>query len=441
MKRLLEEELILWKKRKGRTPLLIRGARQVGKSYLVKYFGKTHFENLVVIDFEKKEEFKICFKNKDPKEIIKKLETITNKKIIPGKTLLFLDEIQKCKDALISLKYFKEEMQNLHVIAAGSLMEFLLNDEEYSFPVGRVEFLYLRPLSFEEFLYAYKPMFIEKIKSFSLKCLPNEIEHKELIKLLKEYLFIGGMPAAIKTYISTNSLLEAQRVHNRILKAYESDFGKYSFYTKNRYIQMVFQKLPAIICEIVKYKNIDKEIRSRDLKPAIDLLTYSGIINKIFATTASGLPLHAYYKDHRFKFLFLDVGLYQTASQADALDFFNKDILQINKGKIAEQFVGQELLASDFPYRNKPLLFWEKFKKAGAEVDFVATVDSKIIPIEVKAGSTGKLRSLQSFLNLKKLPIGVRISEHQLCLRNNILSIPLYLTHLVSKFVKEALKK
>jgi len=223
MKRLLEKEFISWKKRKEHLPLLIRGARQVGKSYLIKHFGKTHFENLVVVDFEKREEFKLCFANKDPKEIIKKIETLTSKKIKPGKTLLFLDEIQHCKDALISLRYFKEEMKNLHVIAAGSLMEFLLNDENYSFPVGRIEFLYLRPFSFEEFLHTYKPIFIEKMKSFSLKSLPNEVEHKELLKLLKEYLFIGGMPSAINTFISTNSLLESQRVHNRILKAYESD--------------------------------------------------------------------------------------------------------------------------------------------------------------------------------------------------------------------------
>lgn len=154
------------------------------------------------------------------------------------------------KDALISLRYFKEEMPSLHIISAGSLMEFLLNNKNYSFPVGRIEFLYLRPLSFEEFLQAYKPMFIEKINTFSLtkKKFPNEIEHEELLKLLKEYLFIGGMPSSVKAYISTNSLL----------KAYESDFGKYSFYKKNRYMQMLFQKLPAIICEIIKYTKIDK---------------------------------------------------------------------------------------------------------------------------------------------------------------------------------------
>ncbi|MFW9873772.1 MAG: ATP-binding protein [Candidatus Thorarchaeota archaeon] len=438
---MLEKELISWKSKKEHLPLLIRGARQVGKSYLIEYFGNKYFENLVVVDFEKKEEFKLCFKNKDPKEIIKKIETLTNKKIRPKKTLLFLDEIQKCKDALVSLRYFKEEMPSLHVIAAGSLMEFLLNDENYSFPVGRIEFLYLRPLSFEEFLNAYKPMFIKKIKNFSLRSPPNEIEHKELLKLLKEYLFIGGMPSSIKTYISTNSLLESQRIHDRILKAYESDLRKYSFYKKNRYIQEVFHKLPILICEIIKYTNIDKEIRSRDLKPAIDLLTYSGIINKIFATTASGLPLHSHYKDYRFKFLFLDVGLYQTASQVDAKDFLQENILQINKGKIAEQFVGQELIAYDLPYRNKSLLFWEKTKKkGGAEIDFVTTIDSKIIPIEVKSGSTGKLKSLQSFLNLKKSSIGIRISEHRLSFNEKILSIPLYMISLLPELIKEALK-
>ncbi|NGX34719.1 MAG: hypothetical protein K1060chlam1_01072 [Candidatus Anoxychlamydiales bacterium] len=441
MKRKLEEELIKWKNKAEHLPLLLRGARQVGKSYLIEHFGKTHFENIIKVDFEKRPDLSRCFINRDPEEIIKKLELFLGTKIIPGKTLLFLDEIQECPDALISLRYFKELMKDLHVIAAGSLMEFLLNNDKYSFPVGRVEFLYLRPFSFEEFLEEFSPIALERLQSITLKNTFSDIEHLELLKWIRKYFFIGGMPDAISTYKSTNSFLECQKVHRRILQAYESDLGKYSKHVEHKYLQMIFLKVPSLVGQILKYTNIDKETRSRDLKPAIHLLTSAGLILPVFATTASGLPLHAHIQDHRFKLMFLDIGLLQTASQVDAQDFFEKDILQINAGALAEQFVGQEILANDSPDQNRALLFWENKKSANAEVDFVKTIDSKIIAIEVKAGATGKLRSLHSFLKLKNFPIGVRISENVLSLYDHILSIPLYLTAHLDRLTMAGLKK
>lgn len=220
MKRFLKKELVDWKKNKTPTPLLLRGARQVGKSYLVEEFGRENFEDVVTIDFEKREEFKICFKNKDPIEIIKKLETISKSKIIPGKTLLFLDEIQKCPEALVSLRYFKEDTKNLHVIASGSLMEFILNDEKYSFPVGRIEFLYLRPVSFQEFLKEVSPIILEKLNSVTLSSTLSKVEHDEILKLVKTYFFVGGMPEAVKTFASTNSLLKTQKIHNNLSFGY-----------------------------------------------------------------------------------------------------------------------------------------------------------------------------------------------------------------------------
>jgi hypothetical protein len=190
--------------------------------------------------------------------------------------------------------------------------------------------------------------------------------------------------------------------------------------------------------KIVKYVQIDKEARSRDLKPALELLTKTGLIHQVFATTASGLPLHAHMKENRFKLLFLDIGLLQTASQIDAQDLWEKEINQINAGSLAEQFVGQELLAYAKPYQNRSLLFWEK-EKSEAEVDFVITIDSQIIPVEVKAGSTGRLHSLQNFLELKKAPLGIRISEMPLSFHNRILSIPFYLVHAIERLVKSIL--
>jgi predicted AAA+ superfamily ATPase len=435
MKRALYQELIRWKERDEHLPILLRGARQVGKSYLIEHFGEKNFEDVAVADFEIRPELKAAFSTKDPKEILMRLEFVLRKPIKEGKTLLFLDEIQLCPEALTSLRYFKEKMPKLHVIAAGSLLEFLLKDEEYSFPVGRVEFLYLRPLSFIEYLHSVSPLVAERLEHFDLKHPPSELEHNELLKLVRRYLFIGGMPAAVKESLKEESLLETQRVHNRIILAYESDFGKYGKHTQYKYLQIIFRKAPALIAQILKFSRIDPDVRSRELKPALELLCHAGLFQRICATTAAGLPLHAHMKDDRFKLLYLDVGLLQTATKVDATHLFEQDILQINSGMLAEQFVGQELLAHAEPYQKASLLFWER-GEGQAEVDYITCVGSEIIPIEVKAGVTGTLRSMHEFLREKKNRLGVRISEHPLRMQDKILSIPFYLMGSLDRLVK-----
>ena len=339
----------------------------------------------------------------------------------------------------MSLRYFRELMPQLHIIAAGSLMEFLLNDEKYSFPVGRVEFLYLRPLSFQEFLEAAAPLVAKRLEAFDLRNPPTEIEHEELLKWVRRYFFIGGMPSAIEAELESQSLLECQRIHQRILQAYESDFGKYARLTQHKYLQTIFQRAPACVGEVLKYSKLDRESRSRDLKQALDLLVHAGMILRSFATTASGLPLHAHVVDHRFKLFFLDIGLLQTAAYVDAEAFWSDDILQINNGMLAEQFVGQELLAYADSHENRSLLFWEHEKNGKAEVDFIINIGSHIVPIEVKAGLTGKLRSLRSFLSQKNINLGVRISQKPLSLEDGILTVPLYLIHTLPKLYKQAL--
>jgi hypothetical protein len=438
MKRALEAELIAWKNRKEHLPILLRGARQVGKSYLVEQFGESNFDDVALVDLEEQPEFKQAFTTREPTEILTRLEVSLGKPIVPGKSLLFLDEIQLCPDALTALRYFKEKMPELHIIAAGSLLEFLLNDENFSFPVGRVEFLYLRPLSFMEYMEAASPFLAKRLRSFTLKNLPSELEHQEFLKWVRRYLFIGGMPSAIKTSLEESSLLECQRVHHRILQAYESDFGKYAQDVQHKYLRIIFQKAPALVAKIIKYRNIDIDARSRELKPAIDLLCHAGLFQRVFATTASGLPLSAHTRDDRAKLFYLDVGLLQTATKVDADLFFTDDILQINAGMIAEQFVEQELLSYTPPFQNAPLLFWEK-EQSEAEVDFVITVKSDIIPVEVKAGTTGTLRSMHSFMKQKQSRLGIRIAEHPLSFRDNLLSVPFYLINSLDQLVQETL--
>ncbi|MDB6081970.1 MAG: hypothetical protein JWO53_1242 [Chlamydiia bacterium] len=276
-------------------------------------------------------------------------------------------------------------------------------------------------------------MIYERLESLSLKTPLSSVEHEEVLKWIRKYMFIGGMPAAVQAYLESGSLLESQKVHHRILQAYHSDFGKYASHGQHKYLQMIFQRAPSLVGQVLKYSHIDTESRSRDLKPALLLLTQAGLLNQIFATTASGLPLHAHIREHRFKLMFLDIGLLQTACQVNAQSFFEKEILQINNGMLAEQFVSQELLTEQPSYQNRPLLFWEGETGGQSEVDFVQNIQSEIIPIEVKAGSTGFLRSLQSFLKQKKSPLGVRISEQNLVFNHPILSVPLYLTHALER--------
>jgi predicted AAA+ superfamily ATPase len=438
MKRTLKAELIAWKNKSEHLPILLRGARQVGKSYLVEEFGREQFDDVALVDFENRPELMTAFATREPKEILAKLEIALQKPIKPEQSLLFLDEIQMCPEALHSLRYFKEKMPNLHVIAAGSLLEFLLKDENFSFPVGRVEFLYLHPLSFDEFLQAVAPFIAERLKTYRLDNPPSEFEHSELLKLVRQYMFIGGMPSAIKTFKENGSFYESQRVQSRILQAYESDFGKYANRTQHKYLQLIFQRTPALIGQILKYHRIDESYRARELKPAIELLCYAGLIQQVFATTAVGLPLHAHLKHERYKLLYLDVGLLQTATKVDATHFFDQDIMQINAGMLAEQFVGQELIAYSPAYQNAPLLFWERVVGGQAEVDFVETAGSMIIPIEVKAGATGSLKSLRSFLQQKEAPLGIRIAEQPLSHHDKILSIPFYLVHSLGRLAAQA---
>lgn len=440
MKRDLESHLLKWKQESPPLPLLLRGARQVGKSFLATEFGKKHFDDVAIIDFEQRPECKDLFSSKDPKEILCKIEFFLKRKIRLGKSLIFLDEIQECPDALLALRYFKEQMPGLHIIAAGSLLEFLLSDENFSFPVGRVDFLYLRPFSFFEYIEATDPFLIRYLEKFSLTLPPDELQHKSLLSAVRRFLYIGGMPDAIKASLSSTSLLDTAKVHGRLLQSYESDFGKYAEHTKHRLLHLIFQKTPSLVAQNLKYSRIDADTRSRDLKPALHLLFHTGLLKPCYFSSASGIPLHAYVKEDKFKIYFLDVGLLQASTKVDPLTLFEEEIIQINAGMIAEQFVAQELIAYEDPSSNPSLLFWETEKNGQAEVDFVISHKQHIIPIEVKSGSTGSLRSLKSFINQKNAPLGVRISEHPLSFHDKVLTVPFYLIKNLHRLIDEVLQ-
>lgn len=439
MKRDIEKYFIQWAKDKNKKPLIIRGARQVGKSYLVEHCLKDYFRNIVVCNFEFTPELKNCFDTLDPITIINKIQILLNVEITKD-SLLFLDEIQECPQAIMALRYFKEKLSEQAVICAGSLLEFTINKENFSMPVGRVSFIYVQPLSFGEFLTAVGQEKLRKhLNSVSIETPIDDIFHNKLIELLKIYSVIGGMPAAVQEYISTKNISNVLKIQNDLLTTYKEDFGKYSKVSKSQYLEKVMNFVPRFVGQRVKYTTIDSEIRSLYLKEAIYLLNLAGIIKQIFKTTASGLPLESEKNENIFKLNFLDVGLMQAVTGISS-DIVSKDLMQINNGAIAEQFVGQELLAYSNPNIENKLYFWcREEKNSMAEIDFVINNNSDIIPVEVKAGTTGTLKSLNLFMKEKKPKIAVRFWQDKLSFYNNILSIPLYMVEHTHRLINTCL--
>ncbi len=441
MKRAIEKDLLNWKNHPRRMPLLLRGARQVGKSYVVEKFGKEHFENCVTINFELNPEYKNCFNTLNPINIINALELVTGEPIQPEKTLLFLDEIQECPQAIMALRYFKEKMASLHVIGAGSLLEFVLNDTDFKMPVGRVQFMYLRPLSFGEFLEAKELIKLKNyLDSVHLTDSIEEVVHQKLLSLIREYFALGGMPAVIAEYIASKSLLHCQEIQSAILASYRQDFGKYARRTPHEHLQTIFSKAPGLIGQWLKYTSLDPETAPATLKKALKKLCDAGLIILVYATSASGLPFISHMNEKKCKFLFLDIGLVKRACNLDLPLLFNEDLILINDGALAEQFVGQELMACMGKEEANGLFFWTReAKSSSAEVDYLVAVDSNIVPIEVKAGAVGSLRSLRIFLNEKKQsPFGVRISELPLSFTKEVITLPFYLIEQLPRMVKAA---
>lgn len=441
MFRELLTQLKTWQKSAEHLPILLRGARQVGKTYLVEQFGESCFKNIVSINFEESPEYIACFETLKPMDIINKIEAISQQSIIPGQTLLFLDEIQSCTNAIMALRYFKEQRPDLHVIGAGSLLEFALREKNMKMPVGRVQYLYLKPISFREYLIirGYDKL-LDYINNATLKTTIPDAIHDKALQLTKEYMTIGGMPMVINSFINNQSLRECQNYQTLLLKTYRDDFDKYATSARHKYLQRVYERTPGLVGQHLKYVNISPDMDSRYLKEAIQDLSKAGVIFPIYSTTAAGLPLVAHIQEKKFKLLFLDIGLLKRATKLDMELLLADDLMLVNQGSFTEQFVGQELLAYQDPYDEPQLYFWSRDKKNSmAEVDYLFNINSTIVPIEVKSGKTGSLKSLHILMEEKKLPIGIRISSKKLNKHDNILSIPFYMIDQISRLISNSL--
>jgi predicted AAA+ superfamily ATPase len=415
MKRDLSAYLQKWKDSQDRKPILLRGARQVGKSYLAKELGR-QFDDYLEINFELEPELKAVFdKNLKPERIIRDISMATGHTVTPGKTLLFLDEIQDCPNAVTSLRYFFENLPQLHVIAAGSLIEFVL--EETGLPVGRIKPLYLYPLSFMEFLTAKgHDMLREEIGNHSPAEAFPEVLHEKLLELLGEYMAVGGMPEAVEKWLETENLKACNAIHQDLIDTYRQDFSKYARKRKQKYVEMIFNAIPRLMGRKFVFTAVSPDVRSRELRPALELLSKAGIAHIIYHSSSNGLPLGAEINPMISKIIFLDIGLAQTLLGIDG----GKWILEpkqsvVNLGAVTEAFVGQEILAYSPANSRSELYYWLREKSSGrAEIDYVTGVAGSVVPIEVKSGTTGSLKSLHLFLQKKKnTPYGIQFSQQK----------------------------
>lgn len=434
--RLLSASFDTWAKHRDRRPLIVRGARQVGKSHAIRTWATDHFgpNGFLEINLEASSRFRTIFTAEvTAEQILDQLNLLTGFNLRLPNRLLFIDEIQAVPGAITALRFLYEQYPSLHVIAAGSLLEFAL--AEQGVPVGRVEYLHVMPLSFREFLSALgRHHLAEFIASYSHpaafeKPIADSV-HEELLSLLHLYIRIGGMPKAVVAYAETHDITEVAREQQLILQTYQEDFSKYARRAQIETLHMAFSRLPHIIgLQRVQYRKVDPDIRIEKIKRALELLQQARITSRVTCSRAKVLPLAAEEKHEFFKLLFLDIGLLQHALG------FNWQLLDpaadlslICEGRFAEQFVGQELLAERSASSLYQLHYWDRaVAGAEAEIDYLIEYADAVAPLEVKSGLQGSLRSLHAYIAEYTPKTAFVASQRNISRLGAVQWIPLYL--------------
>lgn len=424
MQRLLLQKLIHWKNKVDRKPLIIRGARQVGKTWLMREFGKSHYKNTAYVNFETALSLHGIFESGfETDKLIMALKIESGTDIIPGETLIVLDEIQECEAAITSLKYFQENANQYHIVAAGSLLGVALHKNR-SFPVGKVDFLDLHPLNFSEFLLAVnEPQLLELLQNQNRDLITGF--KTKFIDLLKQYYYVGGMPEAVLTFINQKDFKKVREKQLNILSAYEQDFSKHAPHEIVPRIRLVWQSLPSQLAKENKkfiYGNLKKGARAREFELAIEWLTDAGIVHKVSRCNKPGLPLIAYEVLSDFKLFLLDVGLLAAMGNLDIQTLIaDQSLFEEFKGAITEQYVLQQLKSID----QLPVYYWSA-EKATAEIDFVVQYQNKIIPIEVKAAENLKAKSLKTYHQKYNPETSIRTSLSDYRKEEWLVNLPLY---------------
>ena len=415
----IDVELLKWKESPRRKPLLVRGARQVGKSWAIRHLGET-FKHYLEINLERERDLIRLFEEiTDVRELSQRLGALHNVHVIPGDTLLFIDEIQNSPAALKSLWFFKENYPELHVVAAGSLLEFSLN-EIPSYGVGRIRSIFMYPMSFKEFLMARgKKLWIEAIANADWTHPIEGSLHSRLVSEFRSFLMVGGMPASVSAWIETQDYSACQDEQNDIQQSYYDDFAKYA---KKVDPQLLRNTLSAVVRQSGKkfvYSKVDGGYKAEDVKEGLRLLRDAGIIIPVQMSAANGLPLGAQVNPKFTRYDYLDTGLllrvlamnYDDDRELTRLILAGEAPELVNKGIVTELTAGLELMKSSNPQSRYELFYWENLERnATSEVEYVIAKNAKCLPIEVKAGTSGKMKSLRLFMNKKNLSTGIRCS-------------------------------
>lgn len=433
MRRYIMDKLIDWKKRANRKPLILKGARQVGKTYILKEFGKENYENIAYFNFDHDEALKELFLNtKDPKRILEQLVFATGKSIKPEKTLIIFDEIQECPDALNSLKYFQEDANEYHIVCAGSLLGIKLSHT--SFPVGKVDFLEMFPMTFSEFLLADgQENLVSYMESINkIEKIPDII-FNQLNEKIKSYFIIGGMPEVVKTWVATKDIQEVNRIQKQILKGYEDDFGKHVDITSlQAKISIIWDSIVSQLAKENKkflYQVAKDGARAREYEDAVNWLNNSNIVNKVFNVTKPDFPLNAYTDLSSFKLYMLDVGLLRRKANLDSrIVIEGNRLFEEFKGALTENFVLNMLISK---FEEKPNYY--TFDRN--EIDFVIQNKNEIIPVEVKSGENINNISLTKFNEINGNKISVRFSTKNLDKSGKILNIPIFMVEYIDKLI------
>lgn len=432
MRRKIYNNLLEWKNSETRKPLILQGARQVGKTYIVNYFAGKEYNNYLYCNFEKDQGLKDFFKDLNPESIIKKLSIYKRKEIFPNNTLIIFDEIQACPEAITSLKYFNEEKNEYHIIALGSLLGVSVNRENFSFPVGKVQFLNMYPLDFEEYLMAaQEDELIELIyDSYENNKPLDSLFHQRALNYYKEYLFVGGMPEVVEEYNKNHNTELVRILQQTILESYQNDMGKYNKQTEIPKTKIVYKNISTQLAKENKkfqYKMIKQGGRASEFENAIEWLCLAGIASQNYRLEQIMLPLKAYQSLSDFKFYMNDTGLC-CASQ----DIYFEDILSENpmfnnfKGGLTENYVFNQLKVNEIN-----TYYWTSSSQS--EIDFIVRINDEIIPIEVKSNTNNRSKSLNIYIGKYNPKYSIRISQRNFGFENNIKSIPLYATFCIKK--------
>lgn len=434
------EKLLKWKNKTSRKPLLVLGVRQCGKTYLVKEFGSKEFENMAYINFDGNKGLQSIFDyDFDINRIIDEIGSVVlNKKIIPGKTLLFLDEIQDCPRAIQSLKYFCENLPELHVIAAGSLLGIALKEQGISFPVGKVERLEMFPMSFEEFVIADGgEKYLNGMSKLPLGREISELYSVPMQKYLQNYYIVGGMPEAVKIWIQTHDYNQVEEIQNQILKDYADDFGKHTTPDTAIKIKLIWDAIPSQIAKDNNkfiFSHVKEGARAKDLEDALEWLVSAGLVYKLNLVPTPQIPLESMKDNTYFKIYMADVGLLRKKSNVNYRTILNGDESFIQfKGAFSENYIMSELKCLGVS-----AYFWRT--KADAEVDFISDYEGVLFPIEVKSATNTKAKSLQLFCKRFSPKLAFKASlknvGDNMIEETHIWNIPLYIFFRIKEYIK-----